>query len=172
MPKTQADKFANQAVITAVESAVNTLTFKKLETGVSLFEKVAWLISRLEYYVSTSMMALLVASADGLQAALTATDQMAALTLTNNAVLDYFELSRHDIGAAATGHLVQNVFTKDFSTLPGGGILVPPNPLYLGSHGVSVAAVVTMVVKIFYTTYELGTEEYWELVEARRIISS
>jgi hypothetical protein len=60
---------------------------------------------------------------------------------------------------------------KDFAALPGGGIITPPSPLYafLGSTG--AAATLTLAVRFYYTYKSLSTEEYWELVETRRIIS-
>lgn len=172
MAKQQSDKFANQAVITVTESAINTLTFKKLETGISLFEKMAWLIARMEYYVFDLSGTQFNAAADSLEIALTATDQLSAIPLTNAAVLDYLKYTRSDIGAAASGYISPQPYVKDFSTLPGGGLLVPPNPLYLAAKGTSLVAVSTVTAKILYTNYELSTEEYWELVESRRIISS
>lgn|SRR3972149_1952170 len=172
MAETMKDKFANQAVITCTESAANTLTFKKLETGISLFEKVAWVISRIEYFVSNQLAAVFNGDGDSLQFALTATDQITTLSLTNAAVLDYIELMRGDYGTAASMHFINRPITKDFSSLPGGGILCPPNPLYLGVKGTGLVNADTVIAKLFYVNLALKAEEYWELVESRRIISS
>ena len=46
------DEFVNQAYISVTESALNTLTFAKLETGISIYEKVGWLICRMDYFVT------------------------------------------------------------------------------------------------------------------------
>jgi hypothetical protein len=172
MSKLQTDRFPNQAVIQVTESAPNTLTFKKLETGISLFEKIAWIIARVEYYVSSTLAAQFNADGDYEDIALTTTDQMTALALTNAAVIDYMSVHRQDYGVAASGGLITKPFVKDFTSLPGGGILVPPNPLYLGAKGTGLVAASTITAKFFYTTYELEKDEYWELVESRRIISS
>jgi len=56
--------------------------------------------------------------------------------------------------------------------MPGGGLIVPPNPLYLGIKGTGLAAAQAVSCRFWYTTIELTPDEYWELVEARRIISS
>lgn len=172
MAKTQQDKFANQAVIYCIESAANTLTFKKLETGISLFEKMAWLISRVEYFITGMTATAFGATDDQLDVALTTTDQLVALSLENNAILDMFSIHRVDLGAAATGGFHVRPITKDFSTLPGGGLICPPNPLYLGIKGTALTGANGCRAKIFYTTYELTPDEYWELVEARRMITS
>jgi hypothetical protein len=154
------------------QAAINTLVFKKLETGISLFEKIAWLISRVEYFVANLGATTFNASEDYMTLALVATDQLTGLAITNNAVLDLLQICRYDWGAAANGGLREFPYTKDFSTLPGGGLLVPPNPLYLGVSSSGLALVASVTAKIFYTTYELAVEEYWELVESRRMISS
>ena len=172
MPKAQSDKFANQAVITVTESAANTLTFKKLETGISLFEKLAWLICRVEYFPANLAAAIFNGDGDGVNIALTTTDQLTSIAIANNAVLDLMLLARNDYGAAATMLMRHGPITKDFSTLPGGGLLVPPNPLYAACVGNGLVSAMTVYVKLFYTTYELSPEEYWELVESRRMIAS
>lgn len=166
------DLFANQAVITCTESAANTLTFKKLETGISLFEKLAWIIHRIDYYISNRLAAEFNGDGDSLAFALTTTDQLTSLALSNAAVLDWMEWMRADYGTAAAMVPAVSPITKDFASLPGGGLIVPPNPLYLGVKGTGLVAADTVTVKFYYTNRALSPDEYWELVESRRIISS
>jgi hypothetical protein len=166
-----ADQFANLAVITVVESAANTLTFKKLETGISLFEKMAWIIARIEYDVAYGM-PYFDAHGDQIEMALCATDQITSLGYANNAVIDKLTITRIDTGTPATSMMAQRPWTKDFSSLPGGGLIVPPNPLYAGAKGLSITAAMTVTLRLFYTNLQLSVDQYWELVEARRMISS
>jgi len=166
------DQFVNQAVINCLESAANTLTFKKLETGISLFEKMAWLIQRVEYFFADMTATVFNSTGDKVTVAISTTDQLASLSISNAAVLDILAVQRRDFGAAAVADLYSEPYTKDFSMLSGGGLLVPPNPLYLGVVGSGMAAAMEAVVKIFYTNVELSIDQYWELVESRRIISS
>jgi len=166
------DKFPNMAVISVTESALNTLTFKKLETGISLFEKVAWVIHRIEYLITAASYGYFDAAGDTLEIALAATDQMSSLSITNAAVIDYQYIARLALGAAATGLFMESPLVRDLSTLPMGGVIVPPNPLYLGVKGTSLTAATTVTARFFYTTYPLSPDDYWELVEARRIIAS
>lgn len=172
MPSKQKDQFANQAVITCTETALNTLTFKKLETGISLFEKLAWIIHRIEYLVTSAVPGYFNATTDNLTMALTTTDQMTSIALTNAAVLDMTYLVRVDLGAAASGSIYPLQIYKDFSQLPGGGLIVPPNPLYGAIVGGGLTTAATAYLRLYYTNRELSPEEYWELVEARRIISA
>ncbi len=174
--KTSNDEFANVATITVTETGANTLTWKKLETGISLTEKVAWIINRVEYFVTGNVSTDFNAANDRLFVALsvaqTAATLVTAAAYVDPTILDLYVLSREDIGAAASGLLMERPYIKDFSTLPGGGIIVPPTPLFMGAQGVSLANAQTVVVKMYYTLINLSTDQYWQLVEARRVISS
>lgn len=169
--KTPTDSFANQAVLTLTESAANTLTFKKLETGVSLFDKVAWIIHRIEYFFYTAA-ANFNHDTDNLKLGLCTSNTITSLSLTDANILDLLEVARIDYGAAASGMLVMRPHFKDFTNLPGGGLIVPPSPLYGACQGSGLVSATTSYLKFYYTVKELATEEYWELVEARRIIAS
>ena len=172
MAKVQTDQFANQAVITLTESAANTLTFKKLETGVSLFEKVAWLISRIEYFFTPGDFSYFNGTGDALTVALTTTSSITSLPITDATVLDIFQLTRLDFGTAANAIMTELLRYKDLSALAGGGLLVPPNPIYGAIQGSGLSTAATVYLKIFYTVITLEPAQYWELVEARRIIAS
>lgn len=176
MPTAQKDKFANMATIKILESAATTLTFAKLETGIALFEKIAWLISRLEIVWQNRGSGLLSANDDSITWALTCTNQLTALSVAdlieNPSVIYGQRIRRTDFGTAATGQFDVDPMIVDFSTLPGGGIIVPPNPLYGAIVGYSIASAALVYLRIYYTNYVLsGADEYWELVESRRVIS-
>ncbi len=166
------DKFANYAIISVTESALNTLTFKKLETGISLNEKVAWILSRVEYAISGLNATFFNATGDALRFGFSVSNAFSTPSLSEVTVIDWNQVRREDLGAAASGFFVMNPIIKDFSMLPGGGILVPPTPLYLYAVGEGLTAATTVVVRMHYTTKVLKVDEYWELVEARRVLSS
>ncbi len=173
MPKTTIkDQFANMGLISCVESAANTLTFKKLETGIAMFEKVAWVINRIEYYITNTLASQFNGDGDSIAFALTATDQMTSMELSNAAVIDWNEVLRQDWGTAGNADLYIKPIVKDFNQMPGGGIIVTPNPIYLGVKGTGLVAVATVKARFWYSTLEMAPDQYWELVEARRIISS
>lgn len=172
MAKTGArDIYSNMATIEVTESAANTLTFKKLETGISLFEKLAWVIHRIEYWIDQTA-TIFNTNEDYILVALTSSDQITSITAKNAAVIDEAWITRVDIGTAATAHFIVRPFIRDFSTLPGQGLIIPPNPLYLCAKGTGLASATTSYCRIYYTTHELSADEYWELVESRRLISS
>jgi hypothetical protein len=87
-------------------------------------------------------------------------------------IIDSSRMARLDFGTAASGNFFLQPYIKDFADLPGGGLLVAPAPLYAAVKGVGCAGVTGCQIKLFYTSIELATDEYWQLVESRRIISS
>jgi len=86
--------------------------------------------------------------------------------------IDMQQLKRTDFGTAASATLMALPHSRDFSQLPSGGIIIPPAPLYGAIQGSGEAAISACVMRIFYTIKELATEEYWELVEARRLLTA
>jgi hypothetical protein len=165
------DQFANLAVITVAEAVAGTLAFKKLETGISLFEKLAWILHRVEYEYDVNATQFNT-SGDAMECGLSTSDQISSIASTNAAVIDRFRCMRADYGTAASSYLFTSPFVKDFTNLPGGGIIVPPNPLYAFVKGTGLAAVAGYTIRIFYTNKPLEPDQFWELVEARRIISA
>jgi len=172
MASTTKDQFANYAIISVSEPAANTLTFKKLETGISLSEKVAWLINRIEYILSPLNAATFNGDGDALLFGLSVSNAFATPGLIETTIIDYNSVARHDFGAAASMHWDHMPMIKDFSQLPGGGLLVPPTPLYLYAMGVGLTAATATVARLYYSLLPLAVDQYWELVEARRVLTS
>jgi len=170
--KQSSDKFANMAIVSVTESAANTLTFKKLETGIALFDKMAWVISRVEYLATTPLATVFDATADSLGFGVSVSNAFAVPALTEVTILDYNNISRMDFGTAANTIIWTRPVTKDFSAMPGGGLIVPPVPFYLWALGSSLTVASTIVARVWYTNLILSPDDYWELVEARRVLSS
>jgi hypothetical protein len=166
------DQFSNFAIISCLETAAHTLTFKKLETGISLSEKVAWVISRIEYVVEEVNATVFAATGQAVNFGLAVSAAFAVPTVGETTIIDYNRILRQDIGAAASGFFDHQPYIKDFASLPGGGILVPPTPLYLWVAGGATVAAIKVTARLQYTLLALATEQYWELVEARRVLSS
>lgn len=166
------DQFANLAVITVTESAANTLTFKKLETGISLNEKVAWIVNRVEYLVNSILAAQFNGDGDTLKFGLSVTNAFSAANFDEASILNLNQIQRNDYGAAATGGISKMPMLQDFSTLPAGGIIVPPTPLYLFAVGTGLVSASTVIARVWYTLLPLSVDQYWELVEARRVLES
>lgn len=164
------DQYVQNAVITVTESAINTLTFNELDTGVAMFEKVAFIIHRLQWYVDGSAMQELIAVTDRLDLALVGNNKMTVLDIGDQAVYDFLTLLPIVTGTAANMVLEQLPTIRDFSGLPGGGIIIPPRPIYAAIKATGFAAVAGVHCRIQFTYKKLKAEEYWELVEATRMI--
>lgn len=165
------DQFPNQAYLTVTESGANTLTFNQLLTGVSIYEKIGWIIHRMEYLVDLTA-AGFAAATDLVTFGLSVSDQISAVGLQYSACVDYQKIERTDLGVAASGQFVQTPVVKDYSTLPGGGLMVPPNPIFLYVKGSNAPNPFTIRARMFYTVKSLKVEDYWELVEIRRMIGA
>lgn len=165
------DTFANLAAIRVVESAAATQTSAKYNFPFSIMDKTGLIISRIEYWLPS--LVALNTSADIVYVALTTNATVADIAnQTDPLIVDIMSVIRTDVGTAASGLLDAMPIIKDFSSLPGGGLLVAPSPLYAMIQGVGTTPAIAAYVKLFYTYVDLNTDEYWQLVESRRIISS
>ena len=165
------DRYVNQAYLSVTESAANTLTFSKLETGINIYEKVGWLISRFDYNFDVTA-ANFSAEGDAVYFGLSVSAQITNINLIQDAVIDFNSVIRHDYGTAGNAIIQENPHSKSFADLPGGGLLIPPNPLYIYVKGANLASPVIVTGRMFYTVIKLKTEDFWELVEQRRMIGT
>jgi len=172
MATKKGDTFANYAALTIVESAANTFTSSKFQFPFSIMDKMALILQRIEYDF-TSFTGAFAASADTLTCGICVAATLSDVDNPADPLLvDTMRIRRSDFGVAATGIAMYFPLIKDFTNLAGGGLLVAPNPLYGFVKGISAGAAGTVAIKLFYTYLELSTDDYWQLVESRRIISS
>jgi len=66
--------------------------------------------------------------------------------------------------------LHQLPFVRDFSGLPGGGLIIAPRPLFVAVKGNSLATAVTASLRAYFTVINLSADEYLELVDFYRIV--
>lgn len=168
MPK-KTDQFANKFYGAVDESAANTLTFAEIQTNVDVFSKKAWVLHRLEWYFTTTAAHLLIAVDDRIQAALVSSNKMSALGLDDAGVIDLFEL-QVAFSTAVGFQEYTHPISRDFSSLPGGGLIIAPRPLYLAVKGTSLAAALHVAARGYFTALDLNADEYLELVDFYRIV--
>lgn len=164
-------QFANQALMRLIESAANTLTFLKLETGINVSEKTAWIINRVEYF-TTFNATIFNTSGDHLAFGLSAGNSFTTPSVLERQILDFNDIAREDIGTAASGLKINTPIVKDYSTLPRGGLLIPPVPFYAWCKGTGLASAAEIHIRLYYTTLAMATEDYWELVETFRPLTA
>lgn len=167
----QKDTFANQAAVRVLETGPAAQTTTKFAFPFSIMDRIGLIISRIEYwfpsFVSLNSANDIVYC--GLVTNATITD---LANQSDPLIIDIMSVTRTDIGTAASGALTVAPIIKDFSALPGGGLLVAPSPLYAIIQGVGTTPAIEAYVKLFYTYMEMKPDEYWQLVESRRIISN
>ncbi len=165
------DLYANKLFGEVTESAANTLTFNEINTNVSIFDKVGWILNRLEWYIPSATSQLIQAGVDFIEFALTASNNIGDLLLSNASVIDtvlFNVLAPVDLTGAV---IMDNPLIRDFSTLPGGGLIIAPRPLYVAIKGTSLATPATVQVRGYFTQLPLGAEDYLELIDFYRIVS-
>lgn len=165
------DQYANVAAISIVETGADILTAAKFAFPFSIMDKVGLLISRIEYWFNS--LGQLNSTTDYTAMALTVAATVADITnMADPLIVDSMRAIRADIGTASSGLLLFQPFTRDFSTLPGGGLLVAPNPLYAVMKGLGEGGASSGWMRMYYTYMTLQDADYWQLVESRRIISN
>jgi hypothetical protein len=164
------DKFANIAATYFAMTTLNTARFVKFDFPFSIMDKVGLLINRMEYIIGglDKLNSTLDWAIGGLACASTVADTE---DTRDPLIVDQYKLQRIDMGTAASGMIVEAPFMKDFSGLPGGGILVPPSPLYAFMDSDGASDVMTLRIRIYYQYLELSPEDYWQLVESRRVVT-
>lgn len=171
MPSQSGDIFSQRAFITATESAAGTLTFQQLQTGAALFERRAMVIHRVRYHWRFPTLNLLLDSADYLVAGLSTSGSLTSASPIDPNIIDYTRVQLFENGAPASSELYISPYQIDYSTLPGGGKIVPAYPVYGYVLGTSLASAATVDIEFDFTAKVLKAEEYIELVEASRVIT-
>jgi len=168
------DMFANMAIVKVTESAATTLTWKKLEVGTSLFEKVAIVLHRVEWSFAAggSGIAAMAGTGDICYAGIANSNTLSSLQADQEGLIVRKRWSRYDFGTAGSGNFIVEPFVDDFSSLPGGGLIMLPTPFYVGVLGASVAAAFEITARILFTFRELKGEDFLELLQARQTLIS
>jgi len=165
------DAFSNVAYGQVTASAANVLTFSEIATGISVMEKIAWIVHRIVWYMSAATLAELTTTGDILDMALTLSNKVTDLTdLSDPAIVDNFRLRAEQRGTAASFVLLQEPWVRDFTSLPGGGLMVPPKPIYVANKSLGSGTASVTSCRIYFTTKTLAVDEFWDLVQAARII--
>ncbi len=159
--KTAVDVFVNRAMATITMSAADTLTFEQLRFAVGTFQGVALVIHRIEWTMLVATCRSLVAATDNLDMALVTNDNLTAIDPTDQDVLATMSV----VPVATTVAPHYRPLVSEFSDLPGGGLIVPANPIFLAMDTGGFAAAGAARVVIYYTFKQLADKDYIELVQ-------
>lgn len=158
-------------------SAANTLTFKKVDiiTGALLGSKqYGLLIARIEWLFINAAIQEMTANGDSISLAVTVSEGIADLGMNHPELIATESFERHDAGAAASGQFINKPSYRDYTGLPGGGLLIPADRLFLAGTSLGLAGGTLLMggIRIYYTSKELTPTDYLELIQARTMITA
>lgn len=181
--KISMDKYANLITIEIPQSTANETVMKKLTVPNSIFDKWGAVIHRVEYnFHSPPAHWPRDATLMGAITVFTSSDQIASAgSWTTNVrrpeVIDHVRV--HKIGdpgtldtAVRAGELREFPIVHDYTGLPNGGLIVPPDQLSGYIQATSMTGAATLIIRVWFTGFPLAAADYWELVEARRTITN
>lgn len=169
--KSGTDQFAQIGYITVTQTAANTLTFAGLSVFSNVLGSKGMIIHSAEYVFGNSNgYALMVGSGDILACGLSGDDGLASVDLDDPQVYDYNSLLYLPYGTPADHEIFKNPIVRDWSSFPGGGLLVPADRLYLFCDSLSVASAATVQCRFRFTLIELAAQEYLELAQSLRVL--
>lgn len=160
--KTKADAYANKGYGVVTMSAANTLTFSQIQFGVGLFQGIAILLHRVLWSPTSTSLRELVAATDSLTMALTTSNRLTALNdVAEPAIVSMKYLVA--IGVATASYELPLV--TDYTSLPGGGKLIPANPLWVAANTAGAVAASVLRAELEFTFVQLADREYLELIQ-------
>lgn len=160
-----ADVFGNRAFKTVTQSAANAITFEQIQFGVGLFQGVALVLSRVEWFPPAATLQEIVAGTDDFQMAICNRDDLATLSATNQSVMVLKHVAPVVAGAAANLQDIELPLISDLSTIPGGGLIMPSNPIYLGIDSIGAANPLVCNAILYFVFRQLTDSEYVELIQ-------
>lgn len=157
------DLYSNIALASVTLSAANTLTFSQLQISVGLFQGVALLLHRVLWWPTALTIREIVAATDSLYFGLVTSNRLTTIIdVTDPSIVTMQNI----IGIAAGVERYQFPIVSDFSMLPGGGKLVPANPLFLAANTAGFAAAATVRAQLDFSFISLSDADYLELLQS------
>lgn len=167
MPK---DKYAQIGYLTVTETAAATLTFAGLSVFSNVLSNKGMVIHRAEYSLPRQDWSKLNASNEQVIFGLSGSEKITTTIMSNPEIYDYNDTIQVHMGTAGTGVYIDQPKVKDYTSLPGGGLLVPADRLFAYIAGVSTTDPLTVTCRFWFTIIELGPQDYLELAQAMRVL--
>jgi len=166
------DRFDQFMVFSVTQSAADTLTFSTISLGLNIFQYAAIIISRIEYVLQRPALAEFATTADAAELAITGSDSIASLDITQPEVYDRVSYRVVDFGTPASAQIDYSPRVKDFTTMSGGGLIVPAQDMYMAMDSTGFAAAQSASARVYYRVEELAAGDFIELVQRLRVLSS
>jgi hypothetical protein len=168
---TGTDRYANKAYGKVTMSAANTLTFSEIPTNVNIMDKVAWVLHRLEWFIPAGSFAEMGAIGEGLNVALTMSNSISSLALNSAAIIDSLQFFAVAILAGTSAKHQEFPVIRDFSMMPGGGLIIAPRPLFIAMTSNGAGGACVCECRLYYSNITMSSEDYLDLIDFYRIIA-
>jgi hypothetical protein len=162
MAKQAMDQFANKAIVHIIMDGANTVTFAPFTFGVGLFQGIGMIIHRIEYRPTPATCREIAAATDAFNLAVVNTNKLDSLTADDPSIMDVQTI----IGMGAGVEQVHTPIISDFTSLPGGGLIVPANPMFVGMGSSGFVAAGEADVRMWFTFRQLADKDYLELLQS------
>jgi len=166
MAKTRAkrDEYSNVAYASITMSAANALTFAPIRMAVGIFQGVGIVVHKILYIPTVPTIREIVAATDSLVMAFCTSDSLTAIDdVIQPAIIDVITLA----GIGTNVEIMKTPIVSDFTTLPGGGKIIPANPLFLALFSAGFTAAGVIRAQIDFTYIELADKDYIELIQSQ-----
>jgi len=167
------DQFANVMHLTVTQSGVDTFTVgDAVQLGVGLFQNAALIIHEIEYYLGKATYQALDADGDRVNIGVVGDNTIASLQYNDPRVYDMQGWTlRLESGVGFEVLPTNFKVIRGFDKLPGGGMIVPADKIYLSCYSDGTGIANTADVRIRFTIKELKANEYLELAQSLRVFS-
>lgn len=172
MAKAKKDRFVQLMKLQTDMSAANAITFDGISLGTPLFEYAGILLERIDYFPGVSSYGEMQTLADVFDMAVCGSDNLADFDIGQPEIFDRLRLAVSLTGAPADYQIAEWPIVHDFSSMSGGGLLVPAQEIYLGVDSAGFVGAGGGNVRIYYTWIEMVAADYLELVQRLRILST
>lgn len=160
------DQYPNRALIECTQSAANAITFEQIRFGVGLFQGIALILHKIHWFPTAASIREIVAATDLLAGMICNRDDLDDTNPTSMNNITSKQWLAQAYGTAGSGELEELPYVTDFTTMPGGGMIIPANPLYLAVSSAGFSAVGRINIVLFYTFISLKDAEYLELLQS------
>lgn len=162
------DRFANIHLQDVSMTVADTIAFEEVSIGLNLFDKVGLIIHRLEVFWSSTAISTCIGDGDIAWAAMTSSNTITGLESNERGVIMKVERQAALEGTAGNFEATHYPQVLDYCGLPGGGLLVPPKPLYLAVDSASLGTAISAYFRIIFTILSLKDADYFELLQTYR----
>lgn len=158
-------------------ATASTDYFETVNNGLSVTDRVGWLLQRIEDYTEPTPAALN-ADGDGVIYGLTLTNSVKYQDVGITGILNAPQykwvqtIYGRYFGTAASGEMSRAPRVYSFDSLLDGGLLMVPQPLYVfGSANGGMSASVTVMFRCWFQAVQLTDADYFNLLQANQILT-